>query len=154
MIKRILAFALTFAIALGGGTAVVVLRARASAPPANTAAAYGVAKPEAKEASLRPDSAAARDSASARVAVAASGGPAATTPRAMTPPHDSGRAVPARGTVQDSTKAAETRGPSNPVVVKAQPIAPATAVLASGRLAKIFGAMSARDAAKVLVADG
>jgi hypothetical protein len=122
MVKRILIFAITFAIALGGATSVVVMRAKPDAPAAKPATLDSIAKPAGTDSAVTMDTIAASDSAK---------------------------------TVKDSTPvaraaAAPVRDSVRPVATAAQPLAPVTSMLAGGRLSKIFGAMSARDAAKVL----
>ena len=144
MVKRTLIFALTFAIALGGGTAAAVMRAKPEVASSKPAASDSAAKP------AGPDSSAVRDSIapsdSAKIVKD-------STPKAVVP-----LAVPAKAvvptaampTVVAPTAVVPAVAAPAPVAAGSQPIAPVTSLLAGGRLSKIFGAMSARDAAKVL----
>jgi hypothetical protein len=136
MVKRILIFALTFAIALGGATALVVARTKPvpSAPKAAIADTAVVPR----DSSASHDSVAATDSA--KIAQDT------TTPaRAAAMP-----AKPLPVAPRDSAKPLPVVPAGIPVVGAASPAGPVTPLLAGGRLSKIFGAMSPRDAAKVL----
>jgi hypothetical protein len=146
MVKRILIFALTFAIALGGATAFVVARTKPAAPAAKVAA---------DSASAPHDSTASHDSVAATDSAKLAKDTTAPARAAAMPGRDSVR-VPAvaaaavRTAPLDSAKPLPVAPAVIPVAGAASPAGPVTPLLAGGRLSKIFGAMSARDAAKVL----
>jgi hypothetical protein len=150
MVKRILIFAMTFAIALGGATALVVARTK----PVEAAA-----KPSAVDTTATPrDSAAAHDSVAAADSMKSAKDTTAATPAraAAMPARDTTRAPSAaltaaiRAVPRDSLKPLAVAPPVMPVAAAPAQTGPVTPLLAGGRLSKIFGAMSARDAAKVL----
>ncbi len=149
MVKRILIFAITFAIALGGATTVVVMRAKADASAAKPATPDSTAKPAGADSAAAGDSITVSDSAKTVKDSTPVAGAAAA------PARDSVRPVAGRtlvnSPVRDSVKPlAPSATVPVPIATAAQPLAPVTSLLASGRLSKIFSAMSARDAAKVL----
>jgi hypothetical protein len=148
MLKRILFFVLAFGMALGGATGLVVVRAKHSAAAVKTTAPDSAHTGTGRDSSTAPDSSAKR-----ALAIAAKD----TTPvvlAAALPPHDSVRTVANKLTQgPDSVVAAAPAAPivpAAPAAARPAQIAPVTAILAGGRLSKIFGAMAARDAAKVL----
>jgi hypothetical protein len=145
MLKRILFFVLAFGVALGGATGLVVMRAKRAAGAAKPAVADSV------HTGAGHDSSAAADSSAKRAV--ASGGRDSTPAvlAAALPPRDSVRPV-ANKLMQasDSIVPPAPTAPAAPAAARPAQIAPVTAILAGGRLSKIFGAMAARDAAKVL----
>jgi hypothetical protein len=146
MLKRILFFVLAFGVALGGATGLVVMRAK------RAAAAATPAVPDSTHTGR--DSSAATDSSAKRALAAAAKDSAPVPLAAALPPRDSVRPVASK--VSRTADSVVAPAPTTPVVpgapaaARPAPIAPVTAILAGGRLSKIFGAMSARDAAKVL----
>jgi hypothetical protein len=144
MVKRIIIFALTFAVALGCATGIVVMRTKPPAPAAKPASPDTTARATSHDSSSARDSIAAGDSAKTMKD---------STPvvrSAAAPVRDSMRPVAARPPSRDSVKPLPASAPVAPAALASQQPAPTTVVLAGGRLSKIFGAMSARDAAKVL----
>jgi hypothetical protein len=144
MLKRILFFVLAFGVALGGATGLVVMRAK------RAAAAAKPAMPDSMHTGTDHDSSAA--DSSAKRALAATGKD--STPvvlAAALPPRDSVRPVANKITqASDSIIQPAPTTPAAPAAARPVAVAPVTAILAGGRLSKIFGAMAARDAAKVL----
>jgi MgtE-like protein len=148
MLKRILFFVLAFGAALGGATGLVVMRAKRAAVAAKATV------PDSAHTGAGRDSTAATDSSAKRALVTT---PKDSTPvvlAAALPPRDSVRPVANKITpAADSVVAAAPATPivpAAPAAARPAQIAPVTAILAGGRLSKIFGAMAARDAAKVL----
>jgi hypothetical protein len=151
MVKRMLIFVVTFAIALGGTTAVVVMRTKPAAPATGLPANDSTMMAATRGSSSVPDSIAPGDSAKTVKDSTPVVGSAAA------PARDSVRPVAVPAPVRDLVKPLAKSVPiaaiptaAQPLATAAPPLAPATSILAGGRLSKIFSAMSARDAAKVL----
>lgn len=146
--KRIIVpFVAAFVISLGGATGVVMMRAP-KAPPAPSGA---VAKVSDSTTVVKDSGAAQAQDSSGTADTTASTAPAGATgtqAAASIAPATKSHEIPASGGTAPSTKLAA--GPAVAHPVSPEPPRPISDSLINRRLAKVFAAMQAKDAARVL----